>query len=114
ITVVLNATEENSSITATAFRLTVTQPVSVSTDVFTINVRREGQVQFLPLGPNLVPELVIGDDYEIVADWIRDGNNVPNDTDVSFAATRGAVTPSTDPTVRGRATADISSTQSGF
>ncbi|MDP9140406.1 MAG: Ig-like domain-containing protein [Pseudomonadota bacterium] len=114
ITVELTATVQNSSITATALGLTVTQPVTVSTDQFSINVRREGQSAFLPIGPSQVPELIIGDDYEIVADWVRSGNVVPNGTIVSFAATRGSVAPASGPTSAGRAVATIESTQSGF
>lgn len=101
-TVTLNATAENSTLTASSLGLTATRSVTVSTDQFGF-VTPSGGTATAPI--NLTQTLQVR--------WLQAGNPVPDGTVINFAATRGTLTASQATTANGIATVGISSGRAG-
>lgn len=114
VRVEFTGTLAESSLTATGLGLSSSVPIAVSPDDFTINVRRLGEVDFLPIGANNVPELIVGQDYEIIAQWSRDGSAVEDGLTIDFGATRGNLSPAQDQTAGGAANTVLRSSEAGF
>ena len=102
-----------SSITAVGLGLTRSVSISVSPDDFTVGVRRLGQDEFIEGADGELPEVLVGQTYELVAQWLSSGEPV-NGEIVGFGATRGEIAaPGEAAMSDGIATIELSSTEAG-
>lgn len=102
VTVTLNATQANTTLTASALGLTATKSIAVSTD------------QFNFIAPAENAEINIGAARTVTVRWLQGGNPVPNGTVINFTATRGALSSATATTTNGEASVTITSANAGF
>ncbi|ORE88842.1 Ig domain protein group 1 domain protein [Oceanococcus atlanticus] len=113
VTVDFTGFEVNSTLTASALGLSSTFAIAVSPDDFTVGVRRLGETDFISAGSSEFPELEVGQDYELVARWIRADGPV-NEGTVGFSATRGTIqNPAEDAVSGGEASVVFNSTEAG-
>lgn len=113
VVVEFTGVDEASSLSASALGLTSTIQIAVSPDDFTIGVRPLGKTEFVQAGSSEFPELIVGQDYEIVANWERADGPV-NEGTVGFSATRGVIVqPAEDAVSGGEASVVFSSTEAG-
>lgn len=117
VTVQFTGVVPESSLTATALGLTDTQDITVSQDEFTLEVRAPGSNNVLVSSANTdqpVPELLIGQNYEMRVEWLRGNGAVDENTPIDFGATRGVVNQAQDNTDNdGFALTTFRSAQSG-
>lgn len=109
-----------SSLTAMALGLTDTQNITVSQDEFTLKVSELGSDDALVSSADTdqsVPELLIGQKYEMQVQWLRQGSPVDElqqeDIQIDFGATRGMVDEAQVEIVNGLADITFQSAQAG-